>query len=337
MKNFSILGFGHIGRVHQQAIKEAENAQLISVIDSNLPEGLSVKGYSTLEAFLIEDDVTDVVVIATPNGLHKEHAVRCLRAGKNVLIEKPIALTVEDTVEILKVAIEENLRVFTSMQLRFSPVVQYVKDLITNNSLGKIFMVNINCYWNRNNDYYKLREWHGSHKMDGGVLFTQFSHFIDILNFWFDEVKCTTSKSYNFTHSGVTAFDDSGCLNFIANDAIGNMIYTTSVYNRNFESTITIISENGTIKIGDQYLNQLIYSDLKNDELNSLNISTEQKNFHSNAIAEVANALLNNNESLLDGKNALNLVKFITDANSMAMDNTSKENIKTENYEISHA
>lgn len=334
MKNFSILGYGHIGRVHQQAIEETENAQLISVIDFNLPEDLPFKGYSTLESFLNEDQETDVVVIATPNGLHREHAIRCLKAGKNVLIEKPIALTVEDAKEILKVAEEKNLRVFTSMQLRFSPVVQYVKNLIDNNSLGKVFMVNINCYWNRNKNYYKLREWHGNQEMDGGVLFTQFSHFVDIMNFWFDEVICTNSKSFNFTHQEVTEFDDSGCVDFTADRAIGHMIYTTSVFNKNFESNITLIAEKGTIKIGDQYLNQMIYSDLKN-VCCSNKISTEQKNFHPNAIAEISDALIRHNESLLDGKYAVNLVKFISDANHLATKN--KQELKTENYEISHS
>ena len=334
MKNFSILGYGHIGRVHQQAIEETENAQLISVIDFNLPEDLPFKGYSTLESFLNEDQETDVVVIATPNGLHREHAIRCLKAGKNVLIEKPIALTVEDAKEILKVAEEKNLRVFTSMQLRFSPVVQYVKNLIDNNSLGKVFMVNINCYWNRNKNYYKLREWHGNQEMDGGVLFTQFSHFVDIMNFWFDEVICTNSKSFNFTHQEVTEFDDSGCVDFTADRAIGHMIYTTSVFNKNFESNITLIAEKGTIKIGDQYLNQMIYSDLKN-VCCSNKISTEQKNFHPNAIAEISDALIRHNESLLDGKYAVNLVKCISDANHLATKN--KQELKTENYEISHS
>ena len=334
MKNFSILGYGHIGRVHQQAIEETENAQLISVIDFNLPEDLPFKGYSTLESFLNEDQETDVVVIATPNGLHREHAIRCLKAGKNVLIEKPIALTVEDAKEILKVAEEKNLRVFTSMQLRFSPVVQYVKNLIDNNSLGKVFMVNINCYWNRNKNYYKLRQWHGNQEMDGGVLFTQFSHFVDIMNFWFDEVICTNSKSFNFTHQEVTEFDDSGCVDFTADRAIGHMIYTTSVFNKNFESNITLIAEKGTIKIGDQYLNQMIYSDLKN-VCCSNKISTEQKNFHPNAIAEISDALIRHNESLLDGKYAVNLVKFISDANHLATEN--KQELKTENYEISHS
>ena len=220
------------------------------------------------------------------------------------------------------------------MQLRFSPVVQYVKNLIDNNSLGKVFMVNINCYWNRNKNYYKLRQWHGNQEMDGGVLFTQFSHFVDIMNFWFDEVICTNSKSFNFTHQEVTEFDDSGCVDFTADRAIGHMIYTTSVFNKNFESNITLIAEKGTIKIGDQYLNQMIYSDLKN-VCCSNKISTEQKNFHPNAIAEISDALIRHNESLLDGKYAVNLVKFISDANHLATEN--KQELKTENYEISHS
>lgn len=333
MINFSILGYGHIGRVHKQAIAEVENAQLEAVIDFNLPDDFPLKSYSTLESFLIEDKETDVVIIATPNGLHREHAIRCLKAGKNVLIEKPIALSIEDANEIMKVAEEKKLHVFTSMQLRFSPVVQYIKNLIENRSLGKIFMVNINCYWNRNKNYYKMREWHGNNEMDGGVLFTQFSHFIDIINFWFDDVVCTNSKSYNFTHQGITDFDDSGYVDFLADGVIGHMIYTTSVFNKNFESSISIIAEKGTIKIGDQYLNKMLYCDFKN-VCCSQKISTEQKNFHPNAIAEISDSLIRKNESLLDGKYALNLVKFICEANKLAK--FEKNKLKTKDYEISH-
>ncbi len=154
------------------------------------------------------------------------------------------------------------------------------------------------------------------------------------MNFWFDEVICTNSKSFNFTHQEVTEFDDSGCVDFTADGAIGHMIYTTSVFNKNFESNITLIAEKGTIKIGDQYLNQMIYSDLKN-VCCSNKISTEQKNFHPNAIAEISDALIRHNESLLDGKYAVNLVKFISDANHLATEN--KQELKIENYEISHS
>ena len=333
MINFSILGYGHIGKVHEQAINETDNTQLVSIIDFELPSDLGVKTYSTLESFLQEDTATDVVVIATPNGLHREHAIRCLKAGKNVFIEKPIALNLADAQEIMAVATARNLRVFSSMQLRFSPVVQYVKKLLENNALGKIHMVNIQCYWNRNKNYYKLREWHGTDEMDGGVLFTQFSHFVDIINYWFDEVKCKGSRSFNFTHENVTEFDDSGYVDFTANEAVGNMTYTTSVFNKNFESNITIIAEKGTVKIGDQYLNQMIYSDLKN-VCCSKNVSTDQKNFHPLAIAEVTDSLMRHNESILDGKHAINLVKFIAEANVFAKEYKSE---KIESYEVSHS
>lgn len=331
MKNFSILGFGHIGKVHEQAIRESENANLVGVIDFNLPSDLDVKGYSTLESFLNEDTETDVVVIATPNGLHREHAIRCLKGGKNVLIEKPLALTTEDAEEILAVAKEKNLRVFSSMQLRFSPVVQYVKKLIDNKALGKVHLINVQCYWNRNKAYYKLREWHGTNEMDGGVLFTQFSHFVDIINYWFDEVKCTSSKSFNFNHGDVTEFDDSGFVEFTADEAVGHMTYTTSVFNKNFESTITIIAEKGTLKIGGQYINEMLYSDLKN-VCCSQNVSTEQKNFHSELINEVADALMRHNDSVLDAEHAVDLVNFIESANTLAHNNK----LPTA-YEISHA
>ena len=332
MKNFSILGYGHIGKVHEQAIRGTENANLISIIDFNLPSDLDAKTYSTLESFLQEDTETDVVVIATPNGLHREHAIRCLKGGKNVFIEKPIALNVEDANEILAVANEKGLRVFSSMQLRFSPVVQYVKKLVENNALGKIHMVNVQCYWNRNRNYYKLREWHGTEDMDGGVLFTQFSHFVDIINFWFDEVKCTNARSFNFSHADVTEFDDSGYVDFTADEAVGHMTYTTSVFNKNFESSITIIAEKGTIKIGDQYLNQMLYSDLKN-VCCSNKVSTDQKNFHPEAISEVSEALNRKNDSILDGAFAVNLVQFIADANHYAKEN---KTINTNIYEVSH-
>ncbi|SMC31660.1 Gfo/Idh/MocA family protein [Moheibacter sediminis] len=319
MLKFSLLGYGHIGKVHRQAIEETIGAELISIIDMNLQdEDLDVKTYTTLESFLTEDTETDVVIIATPNGLHREHAVRCLNAGKHVLIEKPMALTTDRAQEILTVAESKGLRVFSSMQLRFSPPVSYVKQLLENNCLGEIYMVNIQCYWNRNKNYYKTREWHGTNEMDGGVLFTQFSHFIDIVNYWFDEVTCTNSSFYNFNHQGITEFADSGKLDFKANEAAGNMIFTTSTYETNYESSIVIIAEKGTLKIGDQYLNELKYSNLKNVVCSEKNLSTTVKNFHPKAIAEIVEAIAENRSSVLDGHHAIRLVQFIEESYNLA-------------------
>lgn len=316
MLKFSLLGYGHIGKVHRQAIEETEGAELVSIIDMNLQddEELGVPMYKTLESFLNTDTETDIVIIATPNGLHREHAIRCLNAGKHVLIEKPIALSTERAQEILSVAESKGLRIFSSMQLRFSPPVSYVKKLLENGSLGEVYMINIQCYWNRNKNYYKTREWHGTQEMDGGVLFTQFSHFIDIVNYWFDDVACKNSSFYNFNHQGITDFPDSGKIDFKAGTAEGNMIFTTSVFEQNYESSITIIAEKGTIKVGDQYLNELKYSNLKNVVCAQNNLSTTVKNFHPKAIQEIVEALEENRSSVLDGIHAVRLVKFIEES-----------------------
>lgn len=318
MLKISLLGFGHIGRVHKNAIDETEGVELVSIIDIDYEDEESpIPIYKTLESFLTEDKDTDLVVIATPNGLHRDHAIRCLKAGKHVLIEKPIALTTEHAQEILQAAEKYGRRVFSSMQLRFSPPVSYVKTLLENNSLGEIYLVNIHCYWNRNKNYYMTREWHGTNLMDGGVLFTQFSHFVDVLNYWFEETKCTASAFYNFNHQGITEFADSGKLDFKANEAMGSMIFTTSTFEKNYKSGIVIIAEKGTIEIGDQYLNELKYSNLKN-VVCSKNMSTEIKNFHPVALAEIRDALSENRDSVLDGEHAVRLVKFIEEANFLA-------------------
>ncbi|MFV0305129.1 MAG: Gfo/Idh/MocA family protein [Moheibacter sp.] len=319
MLKFSILGLGHIGKIHKNAIEETKGAQLVSIIDINYQnDELNTPIYTTLESFLNEDKETDIVVIATPNGMHRDHAIRCLKAGKHVLIEKPIALTTQHAEDILKAAKKYNKRVFSSMQLRFSPPVSYVKKLIENDCLGQIYMVNIQCYWNRNKNYYATREWHGTKEMDGGVLFTQFSHFIDILNYWFEDLNCTNSSLYNFNHQGITEFADSGKIDFTADGAVGNMIYTISTFDKNYESNITVIAEKGTLKVGDQYLNELKYSNLKNVVCSETNLSTEQKNFHPKAIAEIVEAINENRPSILDGEHAVKLVKFIENSYQLA-------------------
>lgn len=314
MLNFSIMGFGHIGRVHKKAIEETTDAKLISIIDSKFSgENPGVPVYGSIQEFLENDSKTDIVSIATPNGYHKQHAIECLNAGKHVLIEKPMALNTADAKEILEVAQENGKRVFSSMQLRFSPPVRYVRNLIDQNKLGEIYMVNIRCYWNRNKDYYKQRDWSGSADMDGGVLFTQFSHFVDIMNFWFDETNCVNSSFFNFNHREVTDFPDSGILEFNADNAKGNMIFTTSVYEKNFKSSILLIAEKGTVEIGDQYLNQLIYCNVEGENPDKGH-STETKNFHPSAMAEIISAISENRASVLDGEHAVRLVGFIEGA-----------------------
>src|SRR5215470_4069402 len=175
---FAIVGCGHIGKRHAKLVAENPHAELAALIDVKYPEQLdidsfSVPFYSSLTEFLQSGDA-DVINIATPNGLHAEQAIACLKNGKHVVIEKPMALHRSDGEEIIHTALQQHKHVFVVMQNRYSPPAKWLKQLVENGKLGKIYFVQLNCFWNRDERYYKRDEktWHGTKATDGGTLFT---------------------------------------------------------------------------------------------------------------------------------------------------------------------
>jgi UDP-N-acetyl-2-amino-2-deoxyglucuronate dehydrogenase len=150
--------------------------------------------------------------------------------------------------------------IFCVMQNRYSPPSVWLKSIITEHILGDIYMVQLNCYWNRDNRYYKKDGWKGTSDLDGGTLFTQFSHFIDIMYWLFGDIENIQGKFNDFNHQQLTTFEDSGFVNFnFVNGGMGALNYSTSVWDKNLESSITIIGEKGTIKVGGQYMDQVEY------------------------------------------------------------------------------
>ena len=213
----------------------------------------------------------DVICIASPNGLHATHALKALEANKNVVIEKPMALTKADCEKVIFTALQKHKQVFCVMQNRYSPPSVWIKQMVESGKLGKIFMVQINCYWNRDERYYTGKTWHGNKALDGGTLFTQFSHFIDIMYWLFGDIKDIQAKFNDFNHQTLTDFEDSGFVNFnFVNGGMGSLNYSTSVWDKNLESSLTIIAENGTIKIGGQYMNEVEYCHIKDYEMPKL-------------------------------------------------------------------
>ena len=307
--NFAIMGFGHIGKVHAAALAETDDAELIAVVD-NGEINCDFPVFNDLEQLKKSGLSIDAIIIATPNGLHFTHAIEVLENGWHAIIEKPVTLNSQDFERLIFKAEQCGKRVFNMLQLRLSPVALWMKDLLETKQLGDIFLVNIQCYWNRNDEYYSKRQWHGTKEMDGGVLFTQFSHFVDVMHFWFDELKPKDIRTFNFNHHNSTEFADSGLINFeIPSGGFGSMTYTISTYEKNFESTITIIAEKGTVQIGGQYMNQINYLNAEN-LANPFNYEIG-KVFHPAAIAEIRDALNQNRESTLDAENARNVIKFL--------------------------
>lgn len=266
---FAVVGCGHIGKRHAEMIIRNQDAELVALVDVKDQKDLNISNYDvpffrSLDDLLFADLEIDVVNIASPNGFHAEQALKCLEAKKHVVVEKPMALTKQDAEKVIFKALHVHRHVFAVMQNRYSPPSVWIKELIESGKLGKIFLVQLNCYWNRDKRYYKPDSWHGKKDLDGGTLFTQFSHFIDIMYWLFGDIENIQTKFQDFNHADLTDFEDSGLISFDFNSGgMGCLNYSTSIYDQNLESSMTIIAENGSVKIGGQYMNEVEHCHIK--------------------------------------------------------------------------
>lgn len=261
--NFAIIGCGRIAQRHAEHIQN--NGSLLAVCDivKDKADALALKygakSYTDFEKLLQENQNLDVVAVCTPNGLHAQHSIAALKAGFHVLCEKPMALSVQDCGDMINAAERANRRLFIVKQNRFNPPVATVKKILDEGRLGKIYSVQLNCFWNRNEAYYH-NSWKGTKELDGGTLFTQFSHFIDLLYWLIGDIKDAHSIIHNYHHAGIIEFEDTGVVTLqFYNGAIGTINYTVNSFEKNMEGSLTIFAEKGTVKIGGQYLNELEY------------------------------------------------------------------------------
>lgn len=260
---FAVVGAGHIGKRHAEMIRRDPEGELVALVD---PKGVQdcaaeifqVPFFSNIEELLGSGLDFDVVNVCTPNGLHAQQALKALEAKKHVVCEKPMGLSKESCEQIIYKALQVSKQVFCVMQNRYSPPSVWIKDLIERKVLGDIYMVQLNCYWNRDARYYKAGGWKGTKDLDGGTLFTQFSHFIDIMYWLFGDIQNIQGKFADFNHQDFTDFEDSGFVSFdFINGGMGCLNYSTSVAYQNLESSMTIIGANGSVKIGGQYMNEV--------------------------------------------------------------------------------
>jgi UDP-N-acetyl-2-amino-2-deoxyglucuronate dehydrogenase len=190
-----------------------------------------------------------------------------------------MALTVQDCGEMIKAAEKANRRLFAIKQNRFNPPVVAIKNAMDEGRLGKIYSIQLSCFWNRNVDYYH-NSWKGTLNLDGGTLYTQFSHFIDLLYWMIGDVKQVKAMMNNSNHQGIIEFEDTGVviLEFY-NGAIGTINYTVNSYKKNMEGSLTIFGEKGTVKIGGQYLNELEYQEIDGFRIENLPEGNKANNY----------------------------------------------------------
>ena len=327
--NFVVIGYGHIGKRHAEMIQRNSNCNLVAIVDIKDSQELGAENidlpfFKSVSELINSNIDFDVANIATPNGFHAEQALELLNHNKHVVIEKPISLKVKDAEKIIFKAFQVHKHVFAVMQNRYSPPSVWIKNLVDSGKLGKIFLVQINCYWNRDDRYYKKESWHGNKTLDGGTLFTQFSHFIDIMYWLFGDITNITARLKDFNHHTLTDFEDTGLVNFeFINGGIGCLNYSTSVWNQNLESSMTIIAENGSVKIGGQYMNIVEYCNIKDYEMPELaptnpgndygayKGSAQNHNFVIDNIVDVINSKASITTNALEGLKVVEIIEKI--------------------------
>lgn len=322
---FAVVGCGSIGKRHIAVIDASPNAELVAIcdIDENKVKELSnLYGvpYFINYLELLKNSSAEIICICTPHGLHAEMAINAAKHQKHILVEKPMALSVEDCQAMIKAAQENNVKIFVVKQNRYNTPIALTKKAIDEGKLGKIFMVQCNVMWNRHQEYYHSSDWRGSKKLEGGALYTQVSHFIDLMIWWLGDL--VEAKTIIDTLNHDIEIEDCGVsvLRF-KTGTIGSLFWTTCVYNKNFEGSITLIGEKGTIKIGGQYLNKIEFWDVQSYPLpEDIEFTDKPNNYgkyqgtssnHDKVVEELIAQLLKERKNSVEGNEGMKTIEAI--------------------------
>ncbi|SFQ36192.1 Gfo/Idh/MocA family protein [Salibacterium halotolerans] len=323
MIKFAIIGCGHIAKKHIAALEKIKDAQLVSVCDkipANLhpyEEQLGVRGYTSLDEMFEEEDI-DVVNICTPSGTHKNIAIQAASREKHVIVEKPMALHMEDADAIIEACEQHNVKLAVVHPNRFRPVMVETKRLIEEGRLGKLSHVNATLRWNRNQAYYDQAAWRGTKEHDGGVLMNQAIHNLDLM-LWFtgqvQEVYSMEATRFRDIEAedvstGVIRFEDG---------TLGVVEAASTIFPANLEETISIFGENGTIKVGGKtasYFDHLDIASLGEEEIAQITDRVKAdplgKPGQQGIIEDMVKSIKKNETPIVDGYEGRKALELVT-------------------------
>jgi len=259
---FALVGCGRIAFKHMEAIETHEdNAHLAAVCDTN-PERLTeavnktgAEGFNDLTDMLAKVEV-DIVILATPSGLHATQTVEIANAGLHIMTEKPMATRWKDGLRMVEACDAANVRLFVIKQNRRNATLQLLKNAVRKKRFGQIYMVNINVFWNRPQAYYDKDAWRGTWEFDGGALMNQASHYVDLLDWLIGPIE--SLQAYTGTLARSIEVEDTAVMNIKwRSGALGSMNVTMLTYPKNLEGSITIIGEKGTVRVGGLAVNEI--------------------------------------------------------------------------------
>lgn len=329
--NYAIIGCGRISPNHIAAAIENElNIVALCDLDSTkMDETIStfnlsstVKKYTDYKQMLTSESL-ELIAICTESGNHGEIALDCIDHGQNLIIEKPIALSLEEADEIIKRAKEKNVKVSACHQNRFNKSIQKLREAVEGNRFGKLLYGTAHIRWNRGEDYYTQASWRGTWEQDGGALMNQCIHNIDLLRWMMgDEIIEVVGMTDNLSHPFIEAEDLGLALVRFANGSYGVIEGTTNIYPKNLEETLYLFGQQGTAKVGGKSVN-IIEEWLFADQLDDA--EEVKKKYHENPptvygfghnplYADVIEAIQQDREPHVtaeDGRRALELVLAI--------------------------
>ena len=241
--------------------QHAERAELVGVCDIS-PKALDAAvGQTQATAYgnltgLLKDSDTDAVILTTPSGLHAEQAIEIAATGRHVITEKPMATRWHDGLRMVKACDDASVRMFVVKQNRRNATLQLLKQAVETGRFGRIYMVNINVFWTRPQEYYDSAAWRGTWEFDGGALMNQASHYVDLLDWLVGPIE--SIQAYTATLARDIEVEDTGVISVRwRSGALGSMNVTMLTYPKNLEGSITILGEKGTVRIGGMAVNEI--------------------------------------------------------------------------------
>lgn len=330
---YALIGCGRIATNHVKAVLnnkldfvaacdiELNNIETL-LAKHNLENDKSIARYTDYKKMISEHPELELVAIATSSGLHAEIALYCIDHGINVIIEKPMAMSMKDAEEIIKRSTEKGVKVSACHQNRFNIAVQKMRKALDDGRFGKLSHGSIHVRWNRNKDYYTQAPWRGTWAEDGGCLMNQCIHGIDLLRWMMgNEVDTVYGVTRQQQHDYLEAEDVGMAVVTFKNGAVATIEGTTNVYPKNLEETLFLFGENGTVKLGGKSTNNIDVWDFADEtEADQANKGLEEAtsnvygNGHTSLYADMIDAIQNDRTPYVDaiaGRNALEMILSI--------------------------
>ena len=322
---FGLVGCGRVAPRHAQSISELPESRLVAVADiiqsraNKFAQDYGAKAYLDYRRMLEREDI-DVVNICTPSGMHAQLAIDAMQAGKHVIVEKPLALSLHDADKMIAVAKSVGVKFCVVLQNRFNPPMQDLYRVVTEGKLGKLLLGNATVRWYRPQEYYG-DDWHGTWAMDGGALMNQSIHHIDALQWLMGDVESVFAYTATLAHQ-MEAEDTGVAVIKFKNGALGTIEGSTITYPENLEGSVALFGEYGSVKVGGTALNRKVFWKIEGELEHEREILTREQldppsvygYSHKHVIADMIKAIREDGEpqtNRTEARNSLALVLAI--------------------------